>query len=219
MKRAEARRTVPHGGTATCALGVEIDGGGFVRIIEEGAPLPASGWRLFTTVSDFQTAVDVHLQCARGRKMISVGRFLLSGIRKGRKGEPRIEIVIDVDADGLIRASARDGDTEAAMESVFPPSALFTGDEGENGGADAVSAGVFSLIRRARQESSLVSKRAHAGLLAEIEDLITQNYAALASKNERRIVECRTALETLLVEIRAVQKSAASGARRGVRHD
>ncbi len=217
MTRAETHGTGPRGRTASYSLGVEIDGGGFVRIVDEGVPLPAHESRFFTTISDSQTAVDVHLLCGRGRKVVSVGRFLLSGIRKGRKGVPRIEIGVDVDADGIIRASARDLDTGAVMESVFPHSSLSSGDENGRGTSE-FSSRVFALIRRAREESAAMGKRTHAGLLAEINDLIAKSYTALASKDEQKIAGCRTALETLLGEMHAVRKSTGSRARRGDRH-
>ncbi|MGC8871112.1 MAG: molecular chaperone DnaK [Brevinematia bacterium] len=98
------------------SLGVEIDGGIFVPIIPRNTPIPTSASRIFTTVTDNQESVEIHvLQGERSlaKDNISLGKFELTGIRKARKGEPRIEVKFEIDIDGILSVSAIDLTTGA----------------------------------------------------------------------------------------------------------
>ncbi|MGC8767042.1 MAG: molecular chaperone DnaK [Brevinematia bacterium] len=98
------------------SLGVEIDGGIFVPIIPRNTPIPTSASRIFTTVTDNQESVEIHvLQGERSlaKDNISLGKFELTGIRKAKKGEPRIEVKFEIDIDGILSVSAIDLTTGA----------------------------------------------------------------------------------------------------------
>jgi molecular chaperone DnaK len=101
------------------SLGIEIEGGIFVPIIKRNATIPITANKLFTTVSDNQKSVEIHvLQGERSRcsENISLGKFQLSGIRKASKGEPRIDVVFNIDVDGIVNVSAQDLDTQVQHE-------------------------------------------------------------------------------------------------------
>lgn len=98
------------------SLGVEIDGGIFVPIISRNTPIPTSASKIFTTITDNQESVEIHvLQGERplAKDNISLGKFELTGIRKAKKGEPRIEVKFEIDIDGILSVSAVDLTTGA----------------------------------------------------------------------------------------------------------
>lgn len=101
------------------SLGIEIEGGIFVPIIERNTPIPIDATKIFTTISDNQEEVEIHvLQGERkiASENISLGKFILSDIRKGPKGVPRIEVKFDIDVDSVVHVTARDKDTGETKE-------------------------------------------------------------------------------------------------------
>ncbi len=99
------------------SLGVEIDGGIFVPIISRNTPIPISASRVFTTVTDNQESVEIHIlqgERSLAKDNISLGKFELTGIRKAKKGEPRIEVKFEIDIDGILNVSAVDLTTGAS---------------------------------------------------------------------------------------------------------
>ena len=96
--------------------GVEIDGGRFVPLIRKNSPVPASKSRVFTTVQDRQDAVEIHVLQGEGSAVsenLSLGGFLLSGIRPAQAGEPRIRVDFSIDESDMLQVEARDLDTGA----------------------------------------------------------------------------------------------------------
>jgi len=93
------------------SLGIETQGGIFARIIHRNTPIPTSQSQIFTTACDHQPAVDIHvLQGEREMAMynMTLGRFRLSDIEPQPRGEPRIEVIFDIDANSLVHVSAVD---------------------------------------------------------------------------------------------------------------
>jgi hypothetical protein len=111
----------PPGARARCSLGVGVDGGHTVVLIPAGAPIPAAGRMLFTTVADAQPAVEIPVMRVSGvpPRAVPIGRFLLSGFAVGRRGRPRIEVSLAVDGSGTLRARARDVAGGASQEVTF----------------------------------------------------------------------------------------------------
>jgi len=100
-------------------LGVKNEPDIFVPIIKRNTPIPVCETNLFTTVSDNQSVVEIHiLQGERkiASENVSLGKFQLEGIRPGRAGEPRIEVKFEVDVNGILNVSARDIDTNVKQE-------------------------------------------------------------------------------------------------------
>jgi molecular chaperone DnaK len=98
------------------SLGVETMGGLMTKIIERNTTIPVRRSETFSTAVDNQPAVDiVVLQGERERAADNrvLGRFQLTGIRPAPRGEPQIEVVFDVDANGILNVTARDKDTGA----------------------------------------------------------------------------------------------------------
>jgi molecular chaperone DnaK len=98
------------------SLGVETQGGLMTRLVERNTTIPVRRTETFTTATDNQPAVDVVvLQGERERAADNrvLGRFQLTGIRPAPRGEPQIEVISDIDANGILNVTARDKDTGA----------------------------------------------------------------------------------------------------------
>lgn len=96
------------------SLGVETLGGVMSRIIERNTTIPVRRSQVFTTAEDNQPAVDIHvLQGERemARDNRSLGQFKLEGIPAAPRGMPQIEVTFDIDANGILKVSAKDKGT------------------------------------------------------------------------------------------------------------
>jgi molecular chaperone DnaK len=92
-------------------LGIETLGGVFTEMIKRNTAVPISKTQTFTTASDNQTQVEIHvLQGERpmAKDNMSLGRFILDGISPARRGEPQIEVSYDIDANGIVHVTAKD---------------------------------------------------------------------------------------------------------------
>ncbi len=92
-------------------LGIETLGGVVTEMIKRNTAVPISKTQTFTTASDNQTQVEIHvLQGERpmAKDNISLGRFILDGIAPARRGEPQIEVSYDIDANGIVHVTAKD---------------------------------------------------------------------------------------------------------------
>ncbi len=110
------------------SLGIETQGGGFVKIIQRNATIPTRDARTFTTVTDNQSRVEIHV--LQGERELSehnksLGRFDLINLPPLPKGVPQIEVAFDIDSNGIVKVSARDLMTglEQSM-SIRPSSGL-----------------------------------------------------------------------------------------------
>ena len=92
------------------SLGIETVGGVFTRLIDRNTTIPTKKSQIFSTAADGQTSVEVHvLQGEREMAQYNktLGRFQLSGIAPAR-GVPQIEVMFDIDANGIVHVSAKD---------------------------------------------------------------------------------------------------------------
>jgi len=110
------------------SLGIETQGGGFVKIISRNTTIPTRDSRTFTTVTDNQARVEVHV--LQGERELSefnksLGRFDLINLPPLPKGVPQIEVTFDIDSNGIVKVSAKDLMTglEQGM-SIRPSSGL-----------------------------------------------------------------------------------------------
>jgi len=100
------------------SLGIETLGGLFARVIERNTPVPTTRSRLFTNARDNQTAMEVHvLQGERelAADNMTLGRFELVGITPQARGEAKVEVAFDIDANGIIHVSATDLQTDTSQ--------------------------------------------------------------------------------------------------------
>ena len=93
------------------SLGIETMGGVFTRLIDRNTTIPTRKSQIFSTAADGQTSVEVHvLQGEREMAAYNktLGRFQLGGIAPAPRGVPQIEVTFDIDANGIVKVSAKD---------------------------------------------------------------------------------------------------------------
>ncbi|MBF4434183.1 molecular chaperone DnaK [Vibrio anguillarum] len=96
------------------SLGIETMGGVMTKLVEKNTTIPTKANQVFSTAEDNQNAVTIHvLQGERKQAMYnkSLGQFNLEGIQAAPRGMPQIEVVFDLDADGILHVSAKDKQT------------------------------------------------------------------------------------------------------------
>lgn len=114
------------------SLGVETLGGVMTKIIERNTTIPTRHSEVFSTAEDNQPAVDIHvLQGERelARDNRSLGQFKLEGIAQAPRGMPQIEVSFDIDANGILKVSAKDKGT--GKEQAITISGSTNLDQGE----------------------------------------------------------------------------------------
>jgi molecular chaperone DnaK len=96
------------------SLGIETLGEVFTKIIERNTTIPTSKSQIFSTATDGQTSVEIHVlqgERAMARDNKSLGKFLLTGIPPAPRGVPQIEVSFEIDVNGILKVSATDKGT------------------------------------------------------------------------------------------------------------
>jgi len=133
------------------SLGVETLGGVMTRLIERNTTIPTSKKEIFSTASDSQTSVDIHvLQGERefARDNRTLGRFQLSDIPPSPRGIPQIEVAFDIDANGILNVSAKDLGTSKQQSIQIKSSSGLSEQEVEKMKKDAESHSAEDKKRR-----------------------------------------------------------------------
>ena len=114
------------------SLGIETLGAVMTRLIEKNTTIPTKAEQIFSTAEDNQTAVTIHvLQGERERSQDnkSLGRFDLTEIPAKPRGLPQIEVVFDIDANGIMNVSAKDKETGKEQKIVIQSSGGLSDDD------------------------------------------------------------------------------------------
>ncbi len=116
------------------SLGIETMGGVMTKLIEKNTTIPTNASQVFSTASDNQSAVSVHVlqgerEVANANK--SLGQFNLEGIASAPKGQPQIEVTLDIDSDGILNVSAKDKNTGKEQSITIKASSGLSDEEVE----------------------------------------------------------------------------------------
>ena len=114
------------------SLGVETMGGIMTKMIDRNTTIPTSKTEVYSTAADNQTSVEINVlqgerELARDNK--SLGKFQLTGIPAARRGVPQIEVTFDIDANGIVKVSAKDMGTGKEQQITISGSTALSDDE------------------------------------------------------------------------------------------
>ena len=180
-------------------LGIETLGGVATPLINRNTTIPTSKSQIFSTASDNQPSVDVHV--IQGERSMSaenktIGRFLLDGILPAPRGMPQIEVTFDIDANGILNVSAKDMGTGKEQKITITASSGLEKDEVERMVREAEA-----NAEQDKQRKEEVEARNNADSLAyAAEKMLKDNEdkvpAELKSEVEGKIAQVRSALQS-----------------------
>jgi molecular chaperone DnaK len=122
------------------SLGIETLGEVFTRIIERNTTIPTSKTQVFSTATDGQTSVEIHVlqgERAMAKDNKSLGKFQLNGLPPAPRGVPQIEVSFEIDANGILKVSARDKGTGREQSVAITNTGGLSGSEIERMRQDA----------------------------------------------------------------------------------
>ena len=186
------------------SLGIETMGGVMTKLIEKNTTIPTNQSQVFSTAADNQSAVTVHV--LQGERDVasankSLGQFNLEGIPNAPKGQPQIEVSLDLDSDGILNVSAKDKNTGKEQSITIKSSSGLSDEEVEKMIKDAEAHAeedqkFHELVTSRNMADSLVHSTKQS--LEELKDEI--------SEDEKSAIE--TALSELEESIKGDDKEA-----------
>jgi molecular chaperone DnaK len=186
------------------SLGIETLGGVMTKLIEKNTTIPGNADQVFSTADDNQTAVTIHvLQGERQRAMDnkSLGRFDLTDIPLAPRGLPQIEVMFDIDANGILNVSAKDKATGKSQKIVIKASSGLSDEEIEQMVTDAES-----HAEEDKKFRELVDVRNQADGLIHASEKTLSELGDKASGEERHAIE--TAISDLKAALEKDEKNA-----------
>jgi len=182
------------------SLGIETLGGVFTRLIERNTTIPTRKSEVFSTASDNQTSVEVHvLQGERpmARDNRTLGKFHLVGIPPAPRGMPQVEVTFDIDANGIVNVSAKDLGTGREQKITITSSSGLSKEE------------IDRMVREADSNSESDKKRRDQIEARNKLDSLTYSTEKLIKDNREKIDNATvTELEGIISEIRGKLETA-----------
>ncbi len=198
-------------------LSIETLGGIATPIIPRNTTIPTRKSQVFSTASDNQTQVEIHV--VQGERPLakdnkSLGRFILDGIPPAPRGVPKIEVTFDLDANGILKVTAKDEATGRSQHITITASSGLTEDEIRRMQEEAEKHAAEDRQRRERIEAANEAEQVAYGAEKVLRDLgekipaeqQERIRAAVASLRETAADENATA-EAIRAAIHAVQEA------------
>jgi molecular chaperone DnaK len=216
------------------SLGIETLGGVFTKLIERNTTIPTRKSEIFSTASDNQTSVEVHV--LQGERPMAgdnrtLGKFHLVGIPPAPRGMPQVEVAFDIDANGIVNVSAKDMGTGREQKITITSSSGLSKEEIDKMMRDAESHAADDVKKREeiearnrldgltyQMEKTLSENREKVGAVAgEVETAIAEAKKALAEGGVDRLNEAFNQLQSASHKLAEAlyQQTAASGAAAG----
>ena len=180
------------------SLGVETMGGVMTKMIERNTTIPTRKTEIYSTASDNQTSVEVHVlqgerQMASDNK--TLGKFQLTGIPAARRGVPQIEVTFDIDANGIVNVSAKDLGTGKQQQITISGSTALNDDEVERMVKDAEAHAEEDAKRKEEIEVRNNSDALVNATEQTLQEVGDKAPADVKSAAEEAIAEAKQALE------------------------
>ena len=179
-------------------LGIETLGGVMTPLIERNTTIPVRKSQIFTTASDFQTAVTIHvLQGERpmAKDNTSLGHFNLVGIPPAPRGVPQIEVTFDIDSSGILNVSAKDLGTGKEQKMTITASTKLSDEE------------INRMIKEAKEhEEEDKKRREEAEIRNNADSLIYTTEKTLSELGDKLEKEQKEKIENKLKEMKEVLK-------------
>jgi molecular chaperone DnaK len=180
------------------SLGIETLGGVFTKLIERNTTIPTRKSEIFSTATDNQTSVEVHV--LQGERQMAghnrtLGKFHLVGIPPAPRGMPQIEVTFDIDANGIVNVQARDLGTGREQKITITASSGLAKEEIDRMMRDAETHSEDDK----RQREVIEAKNRLDSLIYQTEKTITDNRekipVGLISEVESAIAEAKKTVE------------------------
>ena len=137
------------------SLSIETVGGVATHLVERNTTLPTRYSRIFSTAAPYQRTVEIHVlqgERALARDNKTIGKFKLKGIKSAPAGVPQIEVTFDIDANGILKVSARDLDTGKEQSITITANDRMSEEEIRQAMADAQQYAGQDQVRREAME-------------------------------------------------------------------
>ena len=180
------------------SLGIETMGGVFTRLIDRNTTIPTHKSQIFSTAADGQTSVEVHvLQGEREMAAYNktLGRFQLGGIAPAPRGVPQIEVAFDIDANGIVKVTAKDLGTGKMADITITASTNMSQDDIEKAVREAEQ---FAAEDKARKDEVDTHNMA--------DQMIYQTEKTLKDLEGKIDASDKAAIEAKLEELKNVAK-------------
>jgi molecular chaperone DnaK len=179
------------------SLGIETMGSIATKLIERNTTIPASKSQIFSTASDNQTSVEIHIvqgerQMANDNK--SLGRFILDGIPPAPRGLPQVEVTFDIDANGILSVKAKDKSSGKEQSIRI---------EAKSGLTDADIEKMKHDAEAHAEEDKAKKEQAEAKNLAD--QMIYTAEKALKDAGDKISAEIKTGVEAKIADLKKVK--------------